>query len=179
MGDVLTKLLDRAAELKIIKGVLMPNCSKPLTHLQFADDVVLFLHPDSNSMVGVKRVLQCFQIISGLKINFSKSALYGYRQPQDKVEAWATFLGCEIGSGPLKYLGAVLGSSPSSIQYWTPLLQKVHSKIRSYDYANLLIAGRIFLLKLAVDSIPTYWFSLFKIPSGILKQIEKARRQFL
>lgn len=179
VGEVLAKMLEKAAQSKIIQGITLPNCENPITHLQFADDVVLFSAPDTSSIIGIKRVLQCFQIISGLKINFSKSALYGYGQKSEKTEAWAHFLGCEVGKGPLKYLGATLGSPPSSINYWTPLLNKLQSKIQSYDSSTLSIAGRIVLLKAAIDSIPTYWFNLFKIPSGVVKRIEKMRRLFL
>lgn len=51
VGEVLAMLLNRASDLQIINGVLLPNCEKPLTHLQFADDVVLFLSHDVNSIM--------------------------------------------------------------------------------------------------------------------------------
>lgn len=41
------------------------------------------------------------------------------------------------------------------------------------------IAGRTVLLKSAIDSIPTYWFSLFQIPAAIVNKLEKMRRRFL
>lgn len=179
VGEVLAKLLERASELHIIKGISMPNCQITVTHLQFADDVILFLHPDINSVFGIKRVLQCFQIISGLKINFSKSALYGYGQSDESTRSWASCLGCEVGVGPLRYLGAVIGSSPSSIRFWNPLLQKIRKKMQALDSTTLSMAGRTILLKSAIDSIPTYWFNLFRIPSSIVNQIEKDRRRFL
>lgn len=179
IGEVLAKLLDRASNLHIFSGVSLPSYSSPITHLQFADDVILFLKPDCNSIIGVKRVLQTFQVLSGLKINFSKSSLYGYGQSDDNTRNWASLLGCEVGKGPLKYLGAELGSSPKLLKYWSPLVNKVHSKIKSYDASTLSVAGRLVLLKSAIDSIPTFWFSLYKIPSGIVSQIEKARRKFL
>ena len=179
VGEVLSKLLDRALEHKIIEGVSLPNVHRPISHLQFADDVILFLSQDVNSIMGVKRVLQCFQIISGLKINFSKSSLYCFDKSAKEVEEWASFLGCEVGKGPLKYLGAVLGASPSSLAYWDPLLRKVQMKAKSIDPSTLSIAGRTVVLKSMIDSIPSYWFSLFKIPAAIVNKLERIRRHFL
>lgn len=44
---------------------------------------------------------------------------------------------------------------------------------------SLNIAGRTILLKAALDSLPTYWFSTFLIPSGISNKLEAIRRGFL
>ena len=179
VGEVLSAMLNRASELKIINGISLPNCKELITHLQFADDVVLFISQDIDSIMGIKRVLQCFQVISGLKINFSKSSLYGYGGSEQNLVEWAALLGCEVGKGELKYLGATLGASPTRLKYWDPLLAKVQARVQSYDSSTLSIAGRTVLLKAVIDSIPVYWFSLFKIPSAIINKIEKVRRRFL
>lgn len=41
------------------------------------------------------------------------------------------------------------------------------------------MAGKVVLLKVAFDSIPIYWFSLFKMPSSVLSHIDTQRRKFL
>ena len=41
------------------------------------------------------------------------------------------------------------------------------------------MAGRLILLKAALDSTPIYWLSLYKLPVSVLNCIEKLRRQFL
>lgn len=46
VGEVLARLLDKASALKIITGISISSHSTPITHLQFADDVILFLKPD-------------------------------------------------------------------------------------------------------------------------------------
>lgn len=40
------------------------------------------------------------------------------------------------------------------------------------------MAGRMVLLKSSLDSIPTYWFSLHKIPKQILEKMEGIRCKF-
>jgi hypothetical protein len=48
-----------------------------LTHLQYADDTVIFLEADRQSIANVKFLLYCFENMSGLKINYQKSEVMG------------------------------------------------------------------------------------------------------
>ncbi|KAG5013105.1 hypothetical protein JHK82_025244 [Glycine max] len=46
-----------------------------VSHLQFADDTVMFLEPNANSFLHSLLILSLFEIISGLKINLSSCGL--------------------------------------------------------------------------------------------------------
>lgn len=70
IGEVLSKMLDQASSRGVFAGVNLANCQQPISHLQFADDVILFIRNDLSSIKGVKKILQCFQLMSGLSINF-------------------------------------------------------------------------------------------------------------
>ena len=45
--------------------------------MQYADDTLIFIPNDFNSLIHAKRVLRWFELISGLKINFYKRSLVG------------------------------------------------------------------------------------------------------
>lgn len=85
---------------------------------------------------------------------------------------WAAILGCEVGLGDLTYLGTQIGHNPSSVKFWDPLLIKINSRLDSWDSDNLFMAGRLVLLNASLDSIPTFWFGLFKIPQTVLHSLE-------
>lgn len=172
-------LLSSAADKGLFHSVLLPNCSTPVTHLQFADDVILFIQNDNISISGVKKVLQCFQLLSGLKINFQKSFLYGEKSTFDNLHAWANQLGCQVGFDSFTYLGSVIGSSPKSSKYWQPLLSKVESKLSQWNPSDISLAGRLILLQSVIDSAPVYWFSMFRIPKMVLQTLDRMRRGFL
>lgn len=178
-GEVLSKLLSTAKDKKIFSGIKLPESSTELTHLQYADDVILFIENDIRSIRGVKRVLQYFELLSGLHINFHKSCLYGFGDSQGKITEWADLLGCEVGTGKLSYLGTEIGTSPGSIKYWDPLISRVRKKLQSWDVEHVSLAGRIVLLKASIDSLPVFWLSLFKLPVSVLNSLEKLRRSFL
>lgn len=110
VGEVFHVIMERAKELEIIHGIHLNEEFNNFSLLQFADDTILFLRPCKHNVLSLKRVLQCFQLTSGLKINFNKSFLYAFDYPE--ASSWARILGCQLGSLPIKYLGAVLGSNP-------------------------------------------------------------------
>ncbi|TYJ12132.1 hypothetical protein E1A91_A11G327600v1, partial [Gossypium mustelinum] len=58
-------------ELNVIPGMTF-------SHFQFADDTILFLRANENEVSNAKYILRCFEIFSGLNINFKKSFLVGF-----------------------------------------------------------------------------------------------------
>ena len=73
--DVLNRILSRAVLEGLVEGIRIGNNEVNLSHLQFADDNVLFSTAKKDVMVNVRRILDCFGIMSGLQINLEKSAL--------------------------------------------------------------------------------------------------------
>lgn len=130
VGEVLSRLLVKAEELGIFRGVQLPNNGGTISHLQFADDTILFFNNDSNSILGARRVLKCFELISGLKINYEKSSLFGPKMCDFSVSRWASMLGCGVGRPPFKYLGAVIGYPPSRISFWDPLVARIRRQLQ-------------------------------------------------
>lgn len=132
VGEILSKLLSRANSGGIFNGITLPNCVSQVTHLQYADDVTIFIENEEGSIRGVKRVLQCFELLSGLKINYQKSCLYSINEDADRFQSWASILGCSAEYGPFRYLGATIGSSPHSLSYLEPLISKMNNKLKAW-----------------------------------------------
>lgn len=71
--DVLSKMLDRGAVNQVFKP--HPSCEDPLiTHLSFADDVLIFFDGSEKSLAGIMSILEEFKTASGL-INKDKTKL--------------------------------------------------------------------------------------------------------
>ncbi|GKD63582.1 RNA-directed DNA polymerase, eukaryota, reverse transcriptase zinc-binding domain protein [Tanacetum coccineum] len=79
-----------------------------ISHLCFADDLLVLCHGDLNSVKVVKRALDMFSSVSGLNPNIGKSiVLFGNVIEQDKQEI-LSILPFKIGSLPVSYLGGEL-----------------------------------------------------------------------
>lgn len=109
-------MLERAKEKNIIKGVVMGRNGLVLYHLQFVNDKILFCNNDKDEMCNIKRILRIFQLVSCLKINFSKSSLCGINVGHQDVISLAQVMGCKVETLQIKYLGLPLGANPRNIK---------------------------------------------------------------
>lgn len=70
--EVLSRLLDQAA--KVNKFDYHPRCkAMNLTHLIFTDDLIIFAGANLHSLNRIKKVLDKFNLWSGLKVSSEKS----------------------------------------------------------------------------------------------------------
>ena len=117
----------RTAELKV-------------THLMFADDVMIFFDGGSSSLHGVNEALDDFASWSGLRINAAKTQLFKAGVNQIESNAMDSY-GFTAGSLPIRYLGLPLISRKLKISEYEPLLDKLNSKFRSWTVRILSFAG--------------------------------------
>ena len=126
----------------------------------------------------MQMLLLCFQAVTGLKVNVLKSELVPIGEVIN-VHALAEILGYRIGSLPMTYLSMPLGASHKSPFIWNPILEKIHRKFAGWKKLYLSKGGRLTLLKSMLSSLPTYYLSLFTIPSHVANKIENIQRDFL
>lgn len=86
---------------------------------------ILFCEAGKEEVSNIKRVLRCFELISGLKINSHKSQVCGVGVPEENLNSFVALLNCKSLPLPMKYLGLPLGANPNRKATWKPVLDKV------------------------------------------------------
>lgn len=81
-----------------------------ITHLQFANDMILFSTSNMDKNVLFKRILKSFEFSSGLRINLSKSRMVGVGCSEEIIRPLAAYFSCKVGKLPLSYLGMPVGA---------------------------------------------------------------------
>lgn len=149
-----------------------------MCHLQFADDTLIFCPAKRKNLTNIRRILECFQILSVLKINFLKSTL-------GKGRAWgedmARKLGCKLVDLPITYLGIPLGRKSkkcSCMESCDKEGTKKKKKLATWKSIVLSRAGRLVLIKSVLNCLPLYYISLFKIPRKVVKRLVNLQRAF-
>lgn len=178
-AEGLNILLSRAKELGLIRGVTIGFEGLNVSHLQFADDTILFYEADWVEVTNVKRILRFFEVVSRLKINYHKSAISGVRIEEDIVAEFAARLNYSSYKLPFKYLGLPLGVNPRRKQTWKPVVEKFKNKLAGWKRRMLSFAGRLTLIKSVLSNLPVYYMSLFRMPQGIAKELNKIQSVFL
>jgi hypothetical protein len=147
--------------------------------LQYADDTICIGKPSVQNLWTLKAVLRGFEMVSGLKINFSKSALIGVNVNEDFMEMACDFLNCSRGSLPFKYLGLPVGANMKSMTTWEPLVDCLGRRLNTWGHRYLSFGGRIVLLNSILNSMPIFYLSFLKMPVQVWKRIVRLQREFL
>jgi hypothetical protein len=62
--------------------------------LQYADDTVLCISHDAKKAVNLKLLLYMFELMSGLKINYTKSEIFVIGGDNNIAEMYSSMFGC-------------------------------------------------------------------------------------
>ncbi|KAJ0560183.1 hypothetical protein HanRHA438_Chr06g0263371 [Helianthus annuus] len=88
-------------------------------------------------------------------------------------------VGCLAGETPFKYLALMVGANMNLINNWKPMFDVFETRLSSWKANTLSMGGRIVLVKSVLESLPNYYFSLYRAPSKVIKDLEKLIRRFL
>ncbi|GJZ94810.1 RNA-directed DNA polymerase, eukaryota [Tanacetum coccineum] len=170
----------RAMEVGFFKGIQIDiQESMHVSHLFYADDAVFIGEWKEENLCHLISILQCFFLASGLRNNLQKCSLVGVGDVKfDDVSRGANLVGCDATKTPFKYLVVTVGGKMSRIQAWNMVIDKVVSRLSKWKAKTLSIGGRFTITKSVLSSLPTYYFSLFKVPVGVLRRIKSYRSSF-
>ncbi|GKV42785.1 hypothetical protein SLEP1_g50152 [Rubroshorea leprosula] len=78
IAEGLQGLIQRAVTEGMLHGIEIRKQGMSVSLLQFADDTIIMGRADVENIRMVKDVLRWFELMSGSRINFSKSSVFGY-----------------------------------------------------------------------------------------------------
>ncbi|XP_074315612.1 uncharacterized protein LOC141651817 [Silene latifolia] len=134
-----------------------PRCSKlKLTHLVFADDLMIFTRGDLPSVQKATAILSTFSHWSGLTANLEKTDIYfGGVHPTVKALILER-VGIKEGSFPFRYLGYPINDSRLTMDMYNALILKLQTLKGTYSIQHLSYAGRIQVLNSIVFGLNNF-----------------------
>ena len=178
-SEALNCQLQQAARSKAIKGFSLCKNGPKISHLFFADDTLLFCRANKGDLDVIQGILVLYEKASGQKLNREKTTMFFSKATSEEkkleiIEA----LGVSEVKEYEKYLGlpAVVGrNKKASLNF---IKERVWNRLQGRKEKLLSQAGREVLLKAVVQAIPTFAMGCFKLPSGLLNDIEMMIRKF-
>ena len=156
------------------------KCSKlDVTHLCFADDLLLFARGDLESVKAIQLFFSHFSQASGLQANLNKSSIYCGGVQREVRQQIVQQLGYNMEELPFKYLGVQLSTKKMSVMQWQPLIDRIMAKINSWTAGKLSYVVRAKLVQTVLYGVPSYWAQLFIFTAKIIKLIESLCRSYL
>ncbi|GKV32990.1 hypothetical protein SLEP1_g41549 [Rubroshorea leprosula] len=186
VAEGLNGIISSAINHGLFEGIDIGNGGLKVSHLQFADDSILFGKAVERNIWAAKRniwaaksIMRIFELVSGLKINFVKSQLFSLNVSDEWKSKIAHILHCKQGAFPCRYLGVPIGSNNKSIALWKPLIKTFEKKLSQWKGRFLSFGGRITLLNAVLTSLPVFSMSVHLLPRGLILSLDKIRRNFL
>jgi hypothetical protein len=115
--DGLNKMIQRGVRAGHLEGLGPSNNSHgKIIHLQYTDDILIFLKTNTKMVENLKILFITFGGISGLKVTFAKSELIPLNISSVQALHFSHLLGCKLEKLPIKYLDIFL--------HWKLLLKR-------------------------------------------------------
>ncbi|WVZ88313.1 hypothetical protein U9M48_034848 [Paspalum notatum var. saurae] len=157
IGDALAEILKTARDKKVLHGLVPDSVEGGLTHLQYADDTILFLENTEIEIRNTKFPLFCYEEMSGMRINYAKS------------EVFTVGIGDREGDDIAKVLSKEEMSEP---------VRKVEKRPETWKCSQLSYGGKAVLINSSLTSIPMYMMGFYMLHEGTHQQMDSIRGRF-
>ena len=124
-------------------------------------------------------MLSVYEKGSEQKINRKKTNIFfSANTHQDMQNQIQQLLGVPAVRQYEKYLGLPALVGHAKKQSFVYIRERVWRKLQGWKEKLLSQAGREVLIKAVIQAIPTYTMSYFKLPKGLIKDLETLIRKF-
>ncbi|XP_026398230.1 uncharacterized protein LOC113294010 [Papaver somniferum] len=111
-----------------------------LFNIAMEDDTIFFVDHKKEELHNLFSALHCFEFITGLKVNTSKTRLITVGDVPE-LSLWAEEVGCTTDSLPFMYMGMPLGAKSGSKGIWDPIIEKFDARLSIWRRISLSKGG--------------------------------------
>lgn len=158
----LCHLIDISVGRKEWKPIGLSRDGPKLSHICFADDLILFAEASLAQVKVIRRVLDRFCIASGQNVSLEKSKIFFSQNVSRDLER---LIAAESGIGSTRELGKYLGM---------PILQK---RMNKETFGEIL--ERVSARLAGWKSIPIHSMSAILLPTATWESLDRKSRSFL
>lgn len=144
-----------------------------ITHLCFADDLMMFCHRDVKSAKIIKDTIEEFSNYSGLHPNMGNSTIFFGSIGEQTRNEILNIVPFKVGKLPMKYLGVLLIAKCLGVADCQTLIDEVKVKIGDWKNKSLSYAGRVQLIASVLCDMQIYWASVYMLPKTVVNDIDK------
>ncbi|XP_027167252.1 uncharacterized protein LOC113767379 [Coffea eugenioides] len=178
-SEALSRGLNALVEGGSVAPYAMPRGCTSITHLAFADDIVIFARGDRRSVGNLLRFLTLYQNGAGQRINKQKSFFIASKRcGAGQIRQIQHLTGFRHGSFPFSYLGCNLYAGHRKKEYFHFLIEKFVAKLAGWQKKLLTQGGRLILIKHVLSAIPLHVLAVMDPPKAVIHSLERLMARF-
>lgn len=162
-----------------VTGIKVTRTSPRITHLIYANDLVIYCRATKAEAMEVRDCLQKYCYWIGQAINWEKSAIHFSKNvPCLLKRKLCRLMEMQECSHTGKCLGLAFCKFKSRAEAFQGVVAKMADKLAGWKQRVLSMAGRKFLIKSVVQSLPSYIMQSFRAAKYALEKIDGMMRTF-
>ncbi|XP_042980144.1 uncharacterized protein LOC122310314 [Carya illinoinensis] len=172
--EILSRMIKQQIQLGKIKPFYHPRGAPIVSHLLYADDIVIFTNGGKTSLKAVSMVIKKYGEWSGQIVNERKSSIFfsKYMSLTQRRRILRT-TGFSEGTTPFNYLGIPIVAGRLLMAHFEGIINRVRDHIEGWKTRLLSSGARLILLKQVLQSIPIHCLSILHTPKGVIKKLER------
>ncbi|CAL1382969.1 unnamed protein product [Linum trigynum] len=151
-----------------------------LSHLFFADDLILFAEAGSKQIDIIKQCLEDFCSSSGQKVNLNKSVLYvSPNIRRDMAQNLSNRANIPLTADLGRYLGLNAIHGRVTKTRYKELVLRIQKKLATWKSNCLSLASRITMVRSVASSMAVYPMFSELLPASVCNDLDRINRQFI
>ncbi|OMO87284.1 reverse transcriptase [Corchorus capsularis] len=176
----LSHMILERVEHKVWHPVKASRSGPMVSHLFFADDLMLFAEASEDQVNVITDVLDEFAKASGLRVSLEKSKLwFSPNVHQQKATVLSRLCGIPLAQELGTYLGVPIIHGKVSKATYQHVVDKVLRRLANWKGKVLSYAGRRTLIQSTLSSIPIYTMQTALLPASTAERLDQLNRNFL
>jgi hypothetical protein len=142
--------------------------------MQYVDDTILFLQYSKEDIINLKFILFCYEEMSVMRINYSKSEIFTLGLSEEVADA---FNG-KLSKFPMKYLGLLISDRRLTMAELSDAAEKMEKRLQTWKCGHLSFGGKSILINSSLTSFPMYTMGFYWIHEGTHQRFDSTRGKF-
>lgn len=178
--EKLSHLILNSVKRKKWRGLKPSRNGPTISHLFYADDLILFSKAEARDCNVVMDILNSFCETSGQKVNILKSKVFVSKNvTRDRIGMIRDTTGIPITKNLGMYLGIPLIHEKVKKDSFKHIVDRVAGKLSTWKMNLMSLAGRLTLINSVTSSIPTYSMQMCHLPMSVCDKLDRINRIFL